>query len=101
MSAISTTRKGRPKRASARIDARLTPEQKAVIQHAADLQSRSISDFVVDTAYAAAERTIREHEIITLSAQESVRFAEALLNPPTPSERLRAAADRYRTTVGE
>jgi uncharacterized protein (DUF1778 family) len=65
------------------------------------LQSRSISDFVIDSAYAAAERAIREHEIITLSAQESARFAELLLNPPAPSERMRAAARRYWAFVGE
>ena len=88
MAAIPTVPGRRQKQASARIDARLTPEQKAVIQHAADLQSRSVSDFVIECAYAEAERTIREHEIITLSAQESMRFAELLLDPPAPGERL-------------
>lgn len=88
-------------RASARIDARLTPEQKEIIQHAADLESRSISDFVVENAYEAAKRVIREHETILLSVQESRRFAELLLDPPAPSERMLAAAEQYRAFISE
>lgn len=91
----------RSPRASARIDARLTPEQKDVIQHAADLESRSISDFVVENAYEAAKQVIHEHDTILLSIQESRRFAELLLNPPAPSERMLAAAEQYRAFVNE
>lgn len=91
----------RQRRSTARIDARLTPEQKAIIQHAADRQGRSISDFVIDAAYAAAQREIREHEIISLSAAESTRFAEALLDASEPGDGLRAAARRYRALFGE
>lgn len=101
---MSTTRAGQrrsPNRASARIDARLTAEQKDIIQRAADLERRSISDFVVANAYDAARQVIREHETIMLSVEESRRFAELLLNPPAPGEGLRAAAAQYRTFVGE
>jgi uncharacterized protein (DUF1778 family) len=88
-------------RATARVDARLTPEQKALIRHAAHLQSRSISDFVVANAYAAAEQVIRKHETIVLSVQESKRFADLLRNPPPPSARMLAAAEQYRFCVDE
>ncbi|HMM41576.1 MAG TPA: DUF1778 domain-containing protein [Thermomicrobiales bacterium] len=101
MAADIPAKRQRRQRATARIDARLTPEQKAVIQHAADRQGRAISDFVIAAAYEAAQREIREHEIISLSAQESQRFAEALIAPPEPGEHLRAAARRYRVFIGE
>jgi uncharacterized protein (DUF1778 family) len=45
---------------------------------------------------AAAERTIDAHEKITLSASEWEIFYDALMNPPEPNEKLKAAARRYR-----
>lgn len=100
MASTASTGKRVP-RSTARIDARLTPEQKMVIQRAADLRNRSVSDFVIDAAYAESERTIRDHDLIVLSVDASVRFAELLLDPPAPSERMLAAAERYRERVGE
>ena len=86
-------RRGAAKRE--RLAARLTPEQKALLQRAADLQGRSLSDFVLDSAQRAAEEVIRSYEVMTLTARESRALVEALLNPPAPNERLRAAAARY------
>jgi uncharacterized protein (DUF1778 family) len=84
-----------------RLEARVSAEQKALLQHAADLLGRSLSDFIVGSAQQAAEEVIREHTIVTLTAQDSHAFVEALLNPPAPSERLRAAAARYKQEFGE
>lgn len=41
----------------------------------------------------AAEQTIRSHEVITLSARDSLLFVEALLNPPAPNDALRGILD--------
>jgi len=38
--------------------------------------------------------------VIQLNAEESLAFAKALLNPREPTERLRAAARRYREFIG-
>lgn len=84
-----------------RIEARVTPEQKALIQRAADLTGRSLTDFIVSSAQAAAEEAIREHNVIYLSAEDSRVFAEAVLNPGEPNEHLRAAARDYRAWIGE
>jgi uncharacterized protein (DUF1778 family) len=78
-----------------RLEARVSAEQKALLQRAADLQGRTLSDFIIGSAQQAAEEIIREHMVITLTAQDSRAFVEALLNPPAPNERLRAAAARY------
>ena len=81
---------------SERFGTRLTAAQKELLQRAADLQGRSLSDFVVDSAQRVAEDVIREHEVITLTARAGRAFVESLLNPSGPNARLRAAAERYK-----
>ena len=83
-----------------RIEARLSSDAKVVIQRAADISGRSVSDFVVSSAVQAAIETIREHEVIVLSARDSIIFVEALLNPKGPNEALLAAARRHREMFG-
>jgi uncharacterized protein (DUF1778 family) len=83
-----------------RIEARLSSEAKAVIQRAADISGRSVSDFVVTSALEAATVTIREHGVIVLSARDTETFVEALLNPTGPNEALLAAARRHRELFG-
>lgn len=84
-----------------RLETRVSPEQKALLQRAADLQGRTLSDFVLESAQRAAEEAIRKHAVITLTEQDSRVFMEAVLYPPQPSARLRAAAARYRSEVEE
>lgn len=84
-----------------RIEARVTAETKAVIEQAASLEGISITDFVVQAAREAAERTIRSHMVISLSARDSRRFAEALLNPPEPNDALRRAFASAREHIRE
>ncbi len=79
-----------------RLEARLTPEQKKHIEHAARIKGTSVSDFVVLSADDAAVRTIREQEVLTLNEHAREVFVRALLNPPAPGRRLVAAAKRYR-----
>ncbi|MDP2660838.1 MAG: DUF1778 domain-containing protein [Dehalococcoidia bacterium] len=78
-----------------RLEARITPEQKALFQRAASLTGRSLSDFVIGSAQEAASEAIRSHQIMELTARESEAFALALISPPEPNEPLRAVASRY------
>ncbi len=82
-----------------RIEARVSPEQKAFLQRAVALEGRTVTDFLVGSAQTAALETIRRHEQIILSARDSARFVEALLNPPAPNERFREAARLHRALV--
>jgi uncharacterized protein (DUF1778 family) len=84
-----------------RFAARISPQQKERLQHAADLEGRTLSDFVIESAERAAEDVIRKHEVITLSARDSRRFVGALLDPSPPSDRLRDAAAHYRRMILE
>lgn len=97
MAVTETDETGRgPRKAKrARLEARLTSEQKALFERAAAVQGRSLSDFVVSSAHEAAVRTLRDHDVITLSVRDSEVFVAALLDPPEPGEKLKAAARRY------
>ena len=81
---------------TARLEARVTDDQKALFQRAADLTGRSLTDFVVSSAQEIAARTVREREVLTLSGLDRKVFLDAFLNPPSPSKRLRQAASRYK-----
>jgi uncharacterized protein (DUF1778 family) len=85
---------------AARLEARMTTEQKALLQRAAALSGRTLSEFVLASAQEAASRVIREHEIIRLSRTEQVTFVTALLKPRAPNARLRKAAAKYRQQMG-
>ena len=85
---------------TARLEARLTEEQKALFQHAADLTGRSLTEFVVSSAQEVAARAVREHEVLTLSGRDRQAFVDALLKPNLPNKRLRQAARRYRSITG-
>lgn len=83
-----------------RLEARISKEQKELFQRAADIQGRSLTDFVISSVAEAAKQTVQEQEIMTLSAQDRAVFVQALLNPPEPSQKLRAAAQRYKQRIG-
>ncbi len=86
---------------TARIEARIAPDALAIVKRAAEIQGRSVSDFVVAAAQEAAERTIEKTEIIRLSIEGQRAFAEAILNPPEPSAGLRKAAKAHRRLIRE
>ncbi|MFN8008415.1 MAG: DUF1778 domain-containing protein [Terriglobia bacterium] len=83
----------------ARLEARISVQQKKLFQKAASIQGRTVSEFVVASAQEAARSVLEDFESIELSARESKAFVKALLNPPAPSERLRAAAQRYKAQL--
>lgn len=88
------------KRADARLEARVTVEQKAQLQKAAELSGRSLSDFVVASAQENARRVLQQHEAIHLGRKGQIAFVSALLAPGKPNARLRKAAAIYRTRMG-
>ena len=95
-----TKRGGNPLGRIHRFDARLNEDQKKLLQRAADLEGRSLTDFVLRSAEAAAERTIRERATLVLSIRDSQTFVDAILNPPAPGRVLRKAFRQYRRRIG-
>ncbi len=86
---------------TARIEARITPEALAVVRRAAEIQGRSVSDFVVAAAQEAARRTVAEVEVVRLSREAQEQFLSLLLNPPPPPEALLRALERHRSLIVE
>lgn len=95
------TRKRRtPPAKTYRFDARLNAEQKMLIQRAADLEGRSMTDFVLHSAQVAAQRAIEDRTIWVLSAGDSEIIVDAILNPPEPGPVFRKAMAEYREKMG-
>ncbi len=82
-----------------RLEARVPVTLKRVIQRAAELQGRSLTDFIIGSLEKTAREVVRDHEVLKLGAEESIRVAKALLNPPAPNAALKRAAERHRKMV--
>lgn len=85
-----------PRHRDQRLEIRVTSEQKDIIERAAKLQGRTVSDFVVSSLQDAGRRAIDEYTSWTLSQEQQQVFIDALLNPPAPNEQLKSALRRYR-----
>ncbi len=74
--------------------------RKALIQRAADLESRSVTDFVLQSAERAAEQTIQNRALLVLSVVATDAFVQAILRPAAPGPILGKAAREYRRLSG-
>jgi uncharacterized protein (DUF1778 family) len=96
-----STLRDKPKR-SDRLVARITPDDKALLERAAALEGASLATFVISHVRTAAQDVIRQHDVIRLNEAESARFMRALVAPPgKASQRFAKAAALYRATVTE
>ena len=86
---------------SERIEARATPDTLAMVRRAAEIQGRSVSEFVVSAAEKAAREALEEAHIIRLSAEDQLRFVEALLNPAEPVPAMERAFEHHRRLIGK
>ena len=83
-----------------RLGFRVDEPTKALIERAAQLERRRLTDFCMTALTEAARRTIAEHETLVLSERDRAVFFDTLVNPPAPNERLqRAFAEHKRRVV--
>jgi uncharacterized protein (DUF1778 family) len=85
----------------ARLEARLPNEVMVRLKRAAEIQGRTLTDFVVAAADEAACRTIEQTEIIRLSLEGQRQIAEAILNPLPPNKAWRKAVKRHSELFGK
>jgi uncharacterized protein (DUF1778 family) len=76
---------------TARLEARVAPETHALLKRAAELEGRSLTDFVVSAALTAARQTIDQSEILHLSAQSSAFVAGLMADAATAAPALMRA----------
>lgn len=96
----SAARARRPVRKSERLETRATPELKRLAQRAAEIEGRSLTDFVAASVWERAARRIQEYEMTTVSGRYGRAFAEAIVNPPPPNARLREATAFFDAVMG-
>jgi uncharacterized protein (DUF1778 family) len=97
---MATTAKRDKRLREERLGFRLDQPTKALIERAAALEGRKLTDFCMTALAEAARRAIAEHEALVLSDRDRAAFFKALVNPPPRSERLkRAFADHKRRVV--
>ncbi|MCL1962003.1 MAG: DUF1778 domain-containing protein [Desulfovibrionaceae bacterium] len=80
---------------TARLEARISPDLRQTLKRAAEIQGRTLTDFVVTAVQEAAQRAIEQAEVIRLSLADQQRFADALLSPPEPAPALKRAMARH------
>ena len=87
---------------TARLEARISTSLHAMLKRAAELQGRTMTDFVAMAVQDAAQRVIAEADVIRLSLADQECFAQALLSPPQPTPALeRAFANRQKLLRAE
>jgi len=79
---------------TARLEARISLDLHAMLKRAAELQGRTMTDFVVAAVQDAAQQAIEKAEVIRLSLADQECFAQALLSPPPPTPALERAMAR-------
>ena len=83
-----------------RIFVRVSADVKRTLERAAEVSGRSLSDFVVSSAFSAARETIEGVERMVLTEEDRIVFLEALSNPPPPNDALKEAAAWYKKLSG-
>lgn len=73
---------------SEKLDLRLTPAAKSLLQEAASASSRSVSEFVLESALARAEETLPDRRRFGLDTDRWSAFQAALDAPPRALTRL-------------
>lgn len=85
---------------TARLEARISSDLHALLKRAAELQGRTMTDFVVSAVQDAAQRAVEQAEVIRLSLADQECFAQALLSPPAAAPALERAFTRRRQLLG-
>src|SRR5262245_162641 len=73
---------------SEKLDIRITPSTKSLLQTAAVAAHQSVSEFVIKSALSRAEETLPDRQHFGLDATQWEAFQAALDAPPRPTPRL-------------
>jgi uncharacterized protein (DUF1778 family) len=85
----------------ARLEARVTIEQKQLMERAAGLRGQNLTEFIISTLAEAAVQIVKDGEFIELTNRDRQVFADALLNPLPPSSQAVADAYWYQQVMGK
>lgn len=89
------------RRRAARLGFRVDADTKALVERAAEIERRSLTDFCLGALTDAARKAVSRQETLVLSDRDRAIFFEVLANPPEPNERLKRAFARGRAMVAD
>lgn len=84
----SKTKAGRSSR-SARLGLRTTDEQVKILRRAAEASHKSLTDFILDSAYQAAEKTLLDQRLFVVSGNQYQALLDMLERPAKNNARLK------------
>ena len=82
-----------------RINLRLESSAKNLIEKAASLEGKTVSHFILHSALERGEKTVKEHETISLNMKNSRDFFDALTGPVGFNEKLTSAFEEHEQRV--
>ena len=82
--------------AAERLNFRLDPQKKRLIEQAAAIRGLSVTDFAVTTLFREAQEVVTSEQSLVLSDRDRDAFLAALDRPPAPGARALGAAKRYK-----
>ena len=78
-----------------RINLRLQHSAKKALERAASFEGKTVSNFILTSALAHAEKTIQEHEAMSLNSRDSEIFFDALSKPIHFNKKLATAFEEH------
>ena len=84
---------------TARLEARISTDLHILLKRAAEMEGRSVTDFVVTAVQEAAEKRVEREQIIRLSLADQLAFADAILHPKDPGAAMRRAFQHDRELI--
>jgi uncharacterized protein (DUF1778 family) len=66
---------------SVRLGLRATPEQETLLRRAAEVAHKSLTDFILDAAYQAAEQTLLDQRLFMVSGSQYQALLDMLDRP--------------------
>ena len=71
------------------LNLRIKPDERSLIDRAAQSMGKNRTDFILDAARRAAEEALLDRTVLTVSPEAYAEFVARLDAPPQPNERLR------------
>ena len=87
------------KSTKSRLEARIPVELHETIKTVAEMQQRTVTDFIISAVKDATEKALNEEQILRLSLLDQQTFAQAILSPSPPNEALKKAATLHSSLI--
>ena len=86
---------------SARLDLRLSPMVKDLVQRAARIENKTISDFIADRIQKAAEQVLLDQRVFAMNDADFQHFTTALNKEDTANNKLNALFARRPVAISD